>query len=233
MRRVVLLMLVIVCNSWLAPAQDARKIVRDVNRKFQSVRDYQADVRIRTDIPFVKMMPVNATVFFKQPDQFRIRSKGIALLPRQGFDQLFKNLRDTASYMPLLQGVDKYRGTVVSVVNILPLSDTADLILGKLWVDTQRNLILRSQVTSRSNGTVNAEYFFGKQAAFALPDSMIFSIDTRKFKVPKAVAADLNNVKSSAPKGNDAEKQKGMIYLQFTNYSINKGIPGDVFKSKD
>lgn len=217
----------------VSSAQDARKLVRDVNRKFQSVRDYQADVRIRTDIPFVKMMPVNATVFFKQPDQFRIRSKGIALLPRQGFDQLFKNLRDTASYFPILQGEEKHRGIPVSVVNVLPLADTADLILGKLWIDAKRNLILRSQVTSRSNGTVNAEYFFGKQAVFALPDSMIFSIDTRKFKVPKAVAADLNNVKSTAPKGNDSEKQKGMIYLQFTNYIINKGVPNEVFKSKD
>ena len=213
-------------------AQDARKLVREVNRKFQSVRDYQADVRIRTDIPFVKMMPVNATVFFKQPDKFRIRSKGIALLPRQGFDQLFKNLLDTASYMPLLQGNENYRGTAVSVVNILPVSDTADLILGKLWIDPLRNLILRSQVTSRTNGTVDAAYYFGKQAAYALPDSMVFSIDTRKFKVPKAVAADLNNVKSSTPK-DTKEKQKGMIYLQFTNYIINKGIPASVFSEKD
>ena len=41
-------------------AQDARALLREVNLKFSKVRDYTADVRIRTDIPFVRMMPVNA-----------------------------------------------------------------------------------------------------------------------------------------------------------------------------
>ena len=212
-------------------AQDARQLLREVNRKFYAVKDYQANVRIRTDIPFVKMLPVQAIIYFQQPDRFRLKSKGIALLPRQGFDQLFKSLKDTSSYVPVVQGTERLQGLSVLVINILPLSDTADLILGKLWIDPAQDLVLRSQMTSRSNGTVNADYYFGSQSRYALPDSMVFTIDTRKFKIPKAVAADLNNVKSSTEKST-SEKQKGMIYLKFTDYMVNKGLPASVFIDK-
>jgi hypothetical protein len=196
-------------------------MLREVNRKFAMVKGYSADVLIRVDIPFVRMLPVKAQVNFRQPDKFDIHSKGIALLPRQGFDVLFKNLRDTASYMPVVQGKEQLRGIPVSVVSILPLSDTSDLVLGKLWIDERQDLILRSQLTSRSNGTVTADYYFGKQSAFALPDSMLFTIDTRKFKIPKAVSADLNNVPSAAKK-DSPDRQKGRIEILFTNYIIDR-----------
>jgi hypothetical protein len=168
------------------------------------------------------MMPVNAKVEFVQPDRFTVRSSGIALLPKQGFETLFKNLRDTSSYLPVPQGRETLRNVPVSVVSILPVSDTSDLILGRLWVDEAADIILRSQLTTRSNGTVTADYYFGKYAAFALPDSMTFTIDTRKFKIPKAVSADLNNTSGSKGK-QSPERQKGMIYLQFTDYRINRG----------
>jgi hypothetical protein len=179
-----LFFLVLFACSMTVNGQEARKLLRDVNARFMTVRDYRAEALIRADIPFVRMMPVKATVYFQQPDRFKVESKGIALLPRQGFDQLFKNLRDTNSYFPVPQGVENVRGTSAQVVNVLPLSDTADLILGKLWVDAARQLVLRSQMTTRSNGTVTADYHFGKHAAMALPDSMTFTIDTKKFKIP-------------------------------------------------
>ena len=78
-------------------AQDARTILREVNTKFARVRDYSASVQIRADIPFVRMMPVIAKVWFKQPDRFYMQFSGIALLPRQGFDQLFKRSEEHTS----------------------------------------------------------------------------------------------------------------------------------------
>jgi hypothetical protein len=226
MKRFVLFLFFAACQ---VSAQDARQLLREVNTKFASVKDYQVNVHIRADIPFVRMMPVNAVLYYKQPDKFRIRSKGIALLPRQGFDQLIKSLKDTAAYMPVVQSPDMLRNAKVLVVNILPLSDTSDLILGKLWIDPGQKLILRSQVTSRTNGTVTSDFYFGTHASQALPDSMLFTVDTKKFKVPKAVAADLNNVKSTEPT-NKTDKQKGQIFIRFADYSINKGVQDAVFK---
>ncbi|MFM7217769.1 MAG: LolA family protein [Bacteroidota bacterium] len=224
-----LLLISLLFVSVITTAQDVRELLREVNARFMSVRDYRADALIRADIPFVRMMPVRATVFFKQPDRFKVESKGIALLPRQGFDQMFRNLRDTNGYFPVPQGEEMVRGSLSKIINILPLSDTADLVLGKLWIDPSRKLVIRSQMTTRSNGTVTADYFFGKHASMALPDSMTFTIDTRKFKIPKAVAADLNDTgKKDAKKS--PERSKGTIRIAFSDYVINKGVADEKFR---
>jgi outer membrane lipoprotein-sorting protein len=115
-----------------------------------------------------------------------------------------------------------------TVVNIIPLSDTSDLILGKIWVDPGKNIVLKSQLTTKSNGTILTEFTYGTQVAYGLPDLMVFSVDVKKFKVPKGVAADLNNKPTDDPKQKD--NKKGKIYIKLSNYQINKGIQDSVFK---
>lgn len=213
----------------IVSAQDAGKLLRQVNNRFQKVRDYQADLRLKADIPFIKMLPVNAKIYFRQPYQMRIKSTGIAILPRQGFDQVFKALSDTNSYVSVYQGTDPNDRS--EVVSIIPVSDTSDLVLGKFWIDGGAGLIKRSQITTKSNGTIYSEYFYGKHSDMALPDSLIVTVDTKKFKIPKAVAADINNYNAQA-KDPSAKSSKGKIYMRFSNYRINQGLPDDVFKEE-
>ncbi len=228
MNRTFIVVVFIFINSFVDAQPDAKKIIREVNGVFERVQDYTADVKIKTDIAFVNILPVNAKVFFKQPDKFHMQSKGIAILPRQGVGNMLAGLRDTLAYTAFYLMDDNLSGVKVSVINILPVSDTSEIIVGKFWIDTQRKLVMRSQITGKTNGTVDAVYQYGLHAAFALPDKIVFTIDTKKFKVPKAIAADINNYeKENAGK----ENKKGMITLLFTNYAINKGVDNSVFKS--
>lgn len=226
MKRFLLFILLAIIHH-ISVAQDAKDLLRKVNAKFYKVRDYQADVNLKTDIPFIKMLPVNAKIYFRQPYQMRIKSTGIAILPRQGFDQMFKALADTNAYVAVYQGKDP--ATQSDIVNIIPTSDTTDLILGRFWIDEKQNLIQRSQITSKSNGTIQSEYFYGRQSDVALPDSLVVTVDTKKFKIPKAISADLNNYNSQA-KDKSKEKNKGRVFMRFSNYIINKGIPAGIFK---
>ncbi len=218
------------CTATFAHAQqtDSKQILRDVNLTFQKVKDYTADIKIKTDIPFINILPVNAKVFFKQPDKFHIQSKGIAILPKQGPENMMASLRDTAAFTAVFLMNDVLNGLPVAIINILPVSDTNDIVVGKFWIDVQRKIVMRSQITSKTNGTVNAEYVYGSNAAYALPDKVTFIIDTKKFKMPKAVSADLNNY---AKENADKQKEnKGKIMLSFSRYVINKGIDDAVFK---
>lgn len=228
MRRTLSILVIFFCCLSRVDAQDPWQILSGVNSKFRRVNSYQADVRIRTEISFIKILPVRAEIYYKKPDQFRIKSKGIAILPRQGFGDILKTLADTASYTALYQGQDKIGELPVQIVNIIPNADTSDMVLGKFWVDQSRNLILKSQITTKTNGTVQAEYFFGNLAAWALPDSMVFTVDTKKFKIPKMVAADINNYNASAKEAGK-KSSKGKIYMSFTNYIINKSLPDAIF----
>jgi outer membrane lipoprotein-sorting protein len=209
---------------------DAKEILRQVYGKLQKAKDYSVQANIKIDMPFIRMMPVEAKIYFKQKDKFKVESKSIAIVPRQGFDQSSKMLADTNSFTAVIQGNDMINGTAVTIVNIIPLADSSDLILGKLWIDPKQSIILKSQLTSKSNGTILTEYSYGSQAAFGLPDKMIFSVDVKKFKIPKSMTADMNNNVAEKDKKKDAKQ--GKIFIVLSNYQVNKGISDSVFLKK-
>ncbi len=208
---------------------NANQIIRGVYAKLQKAKDYTVMANVKVDMPFIRMLPIDAKIYYKQKDKFKVESKSIAIVPRQGFDQASRMLADTNAFTAMVQGTDMLNGTAVSIINIIPLTDTSDLILGKLWIDTKQNVILKSQLTTKSNGTILTEYTYGAQIAYGLPDKMIFSVDVKKFKIPKSVSADINNSSSDKP-DKSKDNKKGQIFIVLTNYQINKGIPDTVFK---
>lgn len=235
MRRTILSFLsliVILLSLNTANAQaNANAILRSVYLKLQKAKDYSVQANIKVDMPFIRMMPVDAKIYFKQKDKFKVESKSIAVVPRQGFDQSSKMLADTNSYTAVIQGKEMIGTIETTIVNIIPLSDTSDLILGKLWIDTKQNVILKSQLTSKSSGTILTEFTYGTQLAFGLPDKMVFSVDVRKFKIPKSMTADMNNNTADKTKKPKDEK-KGKIFITLSNYQVNKGVPDTVFDKK-
>ena len=222
--------ILLLCLSFFIDASgqsySANSILKSVYQKMQKANDYKAKANIRVDLPFLKMLPINANVYFKKKDKFKVDSKSIAILPRQNFDQLTKMLEDTTSFTAMIQAREIYKEIPVTIVSIIPLADTSDLILGRLWIDEKSSLVYKAQMTTKTNGTILTEYFYGTQSAYGLPDKIIFTVDIKKFKIPKSVAADINNTK---PKEESKEKQ-GRITVVMSGYVINKGVDDSVFK---
>ncbi len=208
---------------------NANAFLRSVYSKIQKAKDYSVQAHIKVDMPFIRMVPVNAKIYFKQKDKFKVESKGIAIVPRQGFDQASKMLADTNSYTAMIQGDEKIGAIQTRIVNVIPLSDTSDMILGKFWIDPLQSVIIKSQLTTRSSGTIVTEYTYGSEVEYGLPDEMIFSVDVKKFKAPKGVIAESN--KSTTDKdGKGNSNKRGKIYIVLTNYQVNKGVPDSMFK---
>lgn len=227
-KKSVALIIVLLSISAINAQENANAILHGVYAKVQKAKDYSVDVNIKVDMPFIRMLPVAAKIYYKYKDKFKVESKSIAIVPRQGFDQASKMLADTNSFTTIIQGKELIGKTQAIIINIIPLSDTSDLILGKLWIDQKQNIILKSQLTTKSNGTILTEYTYGTQLAYGLPDKMTFTVDVKKFKIPKSVAADMNNKPKEEDKTKD--KKKGQIFITLTNYQINKGIPDTFFK---
>lgn len=207
--------------------QTPNQMLYGVVRKTAAVKDYTADANIRSDIPMIRILPVRAKIYFKQKDKFKVESKGIVLLPKQGFSDFQKVIRDSTTYTAVLTGQEKIGQTPVQVINIIPALDTADLILAKLWIDAANSLVLKSQLTTRSSGTMLIEYTYGAQKSYGLPDHLVFTIDVKKFKIPKGVATDINKPVAAA---NAATAKKGQIFIALKEYKINGGVSDGVFK---
>lgn len=228
MKLLVLIIILLAGNNLYAQKTPSQQL-RSVYQKLMKVKDYTADAEIRADIPMIRILPVNATIFFKQPDKIKVDSKGIAIMPRQGFSDLTRIIKDSASYTAVYTGNETIDKLPAIIISLIPSIDTGELILAKFWIEASRNLVLKSQLTTRSNGTMVIEYFYNSQADFGLPDKMIFTVDVKKFKVPKAMATDNQNEnKITKGKGNDSKK--GTVDITLKNYKINQGLKDSFFK---
>jgi hypothetical protein len=208
-------------------AQDANVLLQELVAKMNSVKDYSAAAVITSDIPMVKILPSQATIYFKQKDKLKIDSKGIVILPKQGFTDVAKMLEDKNSYTAMVIGSEVINGTKTDIVSVFPVSDTSDLILAKMWIDPTNDILLKSQITTRSAGVVMIQYTYGAQKKWGLPDQLIFTVDVKKFKLPKGVATDINRTTNDADK---PQAKTGTIKIDLSNYKVNQGLSDDLFK---
>jgi hypothetical protein len=221
---------ILLFTGYQSPAQKTpNQLLRYMYQKMMKVKDYSVEVSIKADIPLIKIFPVNAVIYFRQPDKFKVESKSIAIMPRQGFSDLSKIIRDSSSYTSVFTGKENIGNLTAQIISLIPSADTGDLVLAKFWIEPSLNLIVKSQLTTRSSGTMLIEYFYGTQTAFGLPDKMIFTVDVKKFKIPKVIATDIQN-SNNVVKGDPKSPKKGIILINLKNYKINTGLKGVVFK---
>ena len=222
-------MLVILCFLPSAlRAQEVNALLQKVKDKLNLVKDYEANGRMKTNIVFLKVPVANVKVYFKSPDRLKIKNeKGISFIPKGAVSINLNNLLAHNQYTALDAGDAKLGASVVRVVKLLPEDDNSDVVLSTLYIDNN-NLIRKSKTTTRDNGTYEVEMSYGKYAAYALPDKVIFTFNTKDYKIPKGVTFDF---KEGDEKPADKMKQrKGTIEILFLSYQVNKGIPDAVFK---
>jgi len=229
--RSIIISLITLPVAAVASAQnDAGVILRELNNKLSKAKDYTVSANIKVDIPLIRMLPVDVQIYYKQKGKFRVKSESIAIVPRQGFDQINMMVADTNAYVAMVQGEELMGDVNTKIVNIIPLTDTGEVIFAKFWVDPLQDVVIKSQFTTRNSGTIVTEYTYGSQLAYGLPDKMVFSIDTKKFKLPKNFSPQGTAPAEPAEADKKKNKDKGMIYITLTNYQVNKGIPDSVFE---
>ena len=214
----VILYIFMLLLPFMSFSQSSEEVITKLQAKFKKVKEYTVKAQIDTRLPFIKMLPVSAQIVYKQPDVFKVESKGIAIIPRQGFDQIGKLINNSGAFTVVPQGTADLKGVLTQVITLIPNQDTGEVLVGKLWIDPVKIVVLKSQLTTRSNGTVSADFVYGTQALNALPDKITFSIDTKKFKIPKAMTGDMNS--SATKKPDTASDTKGSITIHLSNYIV-------------
>lgn len=203
--------------------EDPAARVRAVYRRLAQVRYYQAQALIRADIPQVKMGEVRAEVEFTAPDQLKIRSTSLALLPKQGFSEFARMITDSSNFTAVDGGIVRLGTRSAQLITVVPgVGMPPDLMLARLWLDERQPLVLRAEMTTRSRGTVQVDYTYGAQAARALPDLMVFTMDVRNVKIPKAMTADLHKSNSSGNAKDADANRPAVVRVELSNYRFSR-----------
>jgi outer membrane lipoprotein-sorting protein len=220
------LTLLIIAMQFGVIAQDANDILSKVVTKLNTVKDYTVTANVKANIPMIKILPSKATIYFKQKDKFKVVSKGIVILPKQGFTEINGFLANKNSYLAVAGDSTKIGGVMTKLINVVPTGENSEIVLAKLWIDAKSSVIMKSQITTKTNGSVTTTYTYGDKVTFGLPSQLVFEIDVKAFKLPKSVAADINKTvaeKKTKP-GN-----KGVITITLTDYKVNTGLSDAIF----
>lgn len=209
-----------------AIGQKAEVLVQMIQTDFKKIEKYTADINISFEIPYINIDPVKGKVYFKQPNLFKVKTEGIAFMPKQNPFYLMELLNDPSSYLCIDSGSETNPGSIIRIIQLVP-KEHEELILAKIWVDATRRRIVKSSLTTKSNGTVEIQYLYDEKPGSKLPELMVFGIEVGKFKIPKMMSADLNS--RSKNSGTPSQSTHGKIRLKFTNYKLNQSFDEKVF----
>jgi len=229
--KTIILLLAAFQFSLIARAQDIQVLVQKVKDKINLVNDYNAKGTMKTNVTFLKVPVAAVNVYFKKPNLLKIKNeRGISFIPKGAVNINMNNVLNSGKYSVLDAGNDKIGNTVVSVVKLLPEADTADVILSTLYIDAVNLVILKTKTTTRNNGTYELEMRYGKYIAYGLPDKIIFTFNTKDYKMPKGVTFDFDDGSKKTTGGGQLKNQKGKMEISMNTYIINKGIADSFFK---
>ncbi len=219
-------------GALVAPAlaqQDINTLVAKAKQKIDKVNNYVASGRMKTNVAFLKVPVADVKVYFSKPDKLAIKSqKGISFIPKGAVSINLNNIIGSGDFTIIDAGTEKIGATTVRVAKLLPKDDNSDVVLSTVYIDEASSLITKAKTTTRDNGTFELQMFYGRYAAYGLPDKIIFSFNTKDYKLPKGVTFDFDDGTTKTP-ADRAKNKKGKAEITFNAYTINKGVPNSMF----
>ena len=210
-------------------AQTPQELVNKIKAKLEKVNDYTARGKLKTNVVFIKAPIASVKVYYKKPDKMKIvNENGISFIPKGSVNiNLAKFLAGSGNYEIVDAGIEPSSG--LRILKLLPSDENSEIVLLTLYIDEKAELIKKAKNTTRDNGTYELEMNYGKYASYGLPDKVIFSFNTKDYKLPKGVTFDYDN--GAEKKNNDDLKnKKGKVEITYSEYLINKGVDDAIFK---
>jgi outer membrane lipoprotein-sorting protein len=221
--------LLVVLTSHKVLGQKPEDLLNKIKLRLEKVNDYTANGKLKTNVVFIKAPVASVKVFYKRPDKMKIvNENGMSFIPKGAINiNLAKFLSASGKYEIVDAGNEALTG--LRILKLLPLDENSDIVLSTLYIDEKNELIQKAKNTTRDNGTYELEMTYGKFGSYGLPDKVIFSFNTKEYKLPKGVTFDYDDGKKK--KSDDAlQNKKGKVEITYSQYLINRGVDDAVFK---
>jgi len=218
--------LLIICLVFLVLpvcAQDETKLVKDLKAKLDKVNDYKATGKMKIDVSFINVPPASINVFYKKPNKFKVKKvKGISIIPKSGVSININSLLSNDNYKAVSAGQKEVSGIVTKAVMLIPMQENSEVVLMTLYIDEKNLLLLKTSITTRENGSYEIDMSYGKYSSWGLPDKVIFSFNTKDYKLPKGLTLEYE--KGGKKKDAKIKNKKGSVEITYSSYVINKGV---------
>lgn len=198
--------------------------IRDnLSEQFSKADDFTVNIKLSVQMTGLRMPKKKITLHYKNPDQFKIESKGFALVPQYGMplspDVLLNSLSDITidslndkSHLVILKGniqlgVDKE--------DIWNFSENGGQSMSMLvFVDTDKWVIPSFEIYSATEKILRIDTnFLEYEDNLYLPEETVIELDIPEMEI----SADFHMRDGNAP-------QSGKITMEFSGYKVNQGL---------
>ena len=228
----------------IADNKSIDRLISNTNYQFEKVRDFQAKMSVKLNVPGLRMPKKTYKVYYKPPNKFKADTKGFGILPNTGiftspkdnFDNL-KNLRlnnnfsNEEAHCLVITGTlipDSLKAQFPSEYAKLTFDPLVDVV-----IDTSKWLI--KTVTSRIDTvklfeiTNNYNLYEGK---FYLPKESKVEYFIKDARLAGWLKKDVKTLIDSNNLGASSDVIKGSIIVNYSEYKINKNLPDRIFKKR-
>ncbi len=227
MKKMVVSLLLLCCT--LAGFAQVDPLIEKVSKKLAWVNDYVAEGVMKTDVSFIKASLGKVKVYFKKPNLLKVKKEGgISLLPKGGVSLTINTLLNTKKYSTIPGGTQVVNGKTLTVVKLIPNDDNLDWVISTLWIDPVEALVYKTATTTKENGSYEITMQYGSYAQYGLASKIIFSFNTKDYKLPNGITLEFGD-EDPAAKKKLLKNKKGTVEITYNNYIINKGIPNTIF----
>ncbi len=224
-------LMAVLLSAWqLTKAQTAEELIQQVKAKLDKVNDYEAKGKMKTNVIFIKAPIANVKVYYKKPNKLRINNEsGISFIPKGAMNINLGNIFINTTGFDIID-MGKESGSNLRIIKLLPKDENADVVLSTVYIDEAQLLIKKAKTTTKENGTYELEMSYGKYAEYGLADKIIFSFNTKDYKLPKGITFDYDDGSKKEPPSDKLKNKKGKVEISYSAYTINKGVSDSVFK---
>ncbi len=204
-------------------------VIKKVRAEFDKINDYVVDVSVKVDISYIKMPDITAKIYFKKPDKLHIKSKGFALLPKQGInfspDLLFEK-----KYQSIYEGGKEIDDINYHVIKIIPEETEVGPSLITIYVNPESHTIRRVVTIGERRGKFEMDIFHKLiDDKYWLPEKVEAVMDVGDFRFGRRRQTE----RELKPNSNVKDKQPGRVILIYSNYLVNKGIDDKIFEKNE
>ena len=148
-------------------AQDASVLMKQIREKFETINDYTATGKLKTDVVFLKIPETDVTIYYKKPDKFRIkRANGISVLPKGGISVNLHSFLSREDLISFNIGETDYNGKKLKIIRVISSKEESTLASATLYIDEKALLIYKSSISSKDNGTYEMEMTYSKYSNY-------------------------------------------------------------------
>jgi len=199
--------------------QNADEIINNVKKNIDLIDKFEAEFDLRIELQKFKIPDRKGKLFYEKPDSTRYEVEGFSMMPKQGLGNYVNRILNIDALL-MYSGEVLINDNKAHIIKVIPKNNDGDIVISTLCIDKKSYTVLKSEITTKNNGTFLVESAFIKiKDKYYLPSKTIISFQVPKYKMPKAFTGDTRKQKED--KNPNSLTTKGKVIINYFNYKVN------------